>query len=154
MAVSPSSTQGWIITFTAETWEVASSLDFSVVAFTPAKQRQASRIRIGAKLFPYITDKQCFAGIISTKTLAIDEPSSSPFGSPGRFPIVIKTSKSLILEPSNLLPVSTLYRALALFRGHSSDRSRRQVLRSAPLQLKSSDIEILMDRLLCSSEIE
>jgi len=135
----PDNATGWIIIFSPETWEIAKKTDYRYAAFPLQRTRQVRRIREGDFLYPYITRKHLFAGILRVSGSYIVDNSSEIFASPGIYPVILPVHPQVILEDESCIEASSLFGRLTIFFGSRAMKSPYGVLRNSPLQLRSSD---------------
>lgn len=136
---------GWLCMYSPEAWNKAGAIQYRQAAFPPDRAKSAKRMRIGAKIFAYISGVKKVAGILEISGTATVNPEVSEFGTPGQFPVVVDTKPLCILQPDKWLEMESMVGKLRLFWGLPNKKNWPMAIRLTPRELAFCDTQILTE---------
>jgi predicted RNA-binding protein len=135
----------WLDLFTGVTWEEFLSAGAKVSGFRETRWSTIQKIKLGDYLLCYLTGISRFVGVL--------EVASTPYKSQDRiwkdedFPARVKVKPVIVLTPETAIPVFELRDRLSFFQNMKSPNAWTGNFRGSPAKWKTSDGEIVVNRL-------
>ncbi len=130
-----SETADWLIVESYPNWLIDQRNNFSYFGITARFEKLVSTMKVGDRLFTYVTGKSCFSDI---RQVAKTVPRKLPMGGDYEqsLPLCIDTKLLFALPLDQWVPIKTVVQDLVLTR----DKVHwGQVFRSAPRRLEPRD---------------